>query len=157
MKRSFILFIFLVFSLSLLFGCGSFRKKTESEKAKKTGNIAGIVFESDTGDPLNGVTLSLEPTLGRGARSDTLGRFWISHVPPGEYVFLANKIPFSGTKVSHLKVVKDSTSIVVCRLCSSGIPEWWWCWSDWEANDRVIKTDSTSFFKKDYRNIQKNK
>ncbi len=145
MKKSLILSICLL-SLFLIFNCSSARKKIESENMKKTGNIAGIVLESNTGQPLSGVTLSVEPSLGRGARSDTLGRFWISNVSPGEYTFLANKIPFSGTKVSHLKVVKDSTSIVVCRLCSSGIPEWWWCWSDWTEDRKVIKTDSVSFF-----------
>lgn len=155
MKRSFILFIFLVFSLSLLFGCGSFRKKTDSEKAKKTGNIAGIVLESNTGQPLSGVTLSLEGIPGRGAKSDTLGRFWISSVPAGEYVFWAKKIAFNATRVSNLKVTKDSTSIIVCDLNPGAIPERDQRWYSWQENK--ARCDSTEFYNNYYKALLRKK
>ncbi len=145
MGKRFIWFIFVLFSLLLLFGCGSLRKKTESEKVKKTGNIAGIVFDSQTMQPLVGANVYVEGVATIGTKSDTLGRFWLSSVPAGEYTIWATKIPYSGTKISKVEVFADSTSIVMSKLCPSLIPEWWWCWGDWDG--KIIKTDSISFFK----------
>lgn len=153
MKKNLILFILLPFLLSVVFSCGSVRKKTESEKVKKTGNIAGIVL--DGSQPVGGSEITLEEIPGRVARSDTLGRFWLSSVPVGGYALQANKLPYHGTRVSHLQIARDSTSIVICRLYPSLIPESWWCRGDWAAERKVIKTDSVSFFQRDYKKVQK--
>ncbi len=155
MGKRFIWFIFVLFSLLLLFGCGSFRKKAGSDKAKKTGNVAGIVFESVTGEPLSGANVYVEGMTTIGTKTDTLGRFWLSSVPGGEYVFWAKKIPFHGTRVSNLKVVKDSTSIVVCDLAPSAIPEHqsrWYIWQGVRA-----KCDSTEFYNNYYKTLLRKK
>jgi len=155
MRKRFILFIILLFSLSLLFSCGSLRKKTESEKAKKTGNIAGMVFDVQTMQPLSGANVYAEGITTIGTKTDTLGRFWLSAVPVGEYVFWAKKIPFHGTRVSNLKIVKDSTSIVVCDLAPSAIPEHqsrWYIWQEIRA-----KCDSTEFYSNYYKTLLRKK
>ncbi len=154
MKKGFVWFIFILFSLLLLYSCGSLRKKAEQEKGKKTGNIAGIVFDVTTMQPLSGTVVYIEEVQTIGTKSDSLGRFWLSNVRLGEYKILAQKITFHTTKISNVKVFNDSTSIVVFRLCIAAI-EPWGCSGEWDG--KIIKTDSASFFRTQYKDLVKNK
>jgi len=154
MKKSLILFICFLFSLSLIFSCSSFRMKTESEKAKKTGNIAGIVFDGNTGEPMAGVTIYIKEIQTIHTRSDSLGRFWLSFVPIGGYEVWAERIYYYRGEIKEVEVFNHSTSIVLYYLRHTTIPERPH-WYDWDG--KIIKTDSISFFITQYKNLLKKK
>jgi hypothetical protein len=124
-------------------------------RKKKPGNIAGIVNDKSTGEPLAGAWVYIEELETKMTKSDTLGRFWLSQVPVGDYKLVGSQITFNATKISGVKISPDSTSLVLIGLCSAAIPEHMWCWGDWDG--RIIKSDSVSFFKKHYENLLKNK
>jgi len=124
-------------------------------RKKKTGNVAGIVFDKQTMQPLSGANVYVEGMTTIGTKSDTLGRFWLSQVPVGDYKLVGSQITFHATKISGVKISPDSISLVLIGLCSAAIPEHMWCWGDWDG--RIIKSDSVSFFEKHYENLLKNK
>jgi len=154
MKRSFIPLILLLFSLWLLFSCGSLRKKTESEKAKKTGNIAGIVLDVITEETLAGAAVYIEGLQTIGTKTDTLGRFWLYSIPIGEYSVQASHIGFYTGRIPDVKVYDDSTSIVLFNLVTMAIPErpHWYSWQE-----KKVKCDSTEFYNNYYKTLLRKK
>jgi hypothetical protein len=152
MKKSFVWFIFVLFSLLLLFGCGLVRKK--SEKVKDAGNIAGIVFDVTTIQPLSGAIIYVEEMKTIGTKTDTLGRFWLSSIPIGEYKIQAEKIYYYRAKISEVKVSNDSTSLVLCPLVHTSIPEEPH-WYPWQENK--VKCDSTEFYRTYYKTLLRKK
>ncbi len=154
MKKSLIWFIPVLFSLLLLFSCSSFRKKAESEKVKKTGNIAGIVFDVQTMQPLSGAVVYVEGMITIGTKTDALGRFWLSSIPVGEYKILAEKIYYYRGEIREVKVYNDSTSIVLHYLVTMAIPERPY-WGIWE--DNKVKCDSIEFYSNYYRVLLREK
>jgi hypothetical protein len=146
MKKNLILFIILLFSLLSLFGCGSFRKKTGSEKVKEIGNIAGIVFDGSSGEPLSGTSIYIEEMPVIRTTSDSLGRFWLSSVSLGDYRIWVEKDGFPiNRRISHLRVAQDLTSLVVFRVYPSAHPEDNLRWIPW--TEKKIAIDSADFFK----------
>ena len=144
MKKSFILPIYLL-SLFLIFNCSSARKKTESEKVKKTGNIAGIVVCE--GHPVSDAWVSV---LGIKTTTDSTGRFFISGINPGGgYTLMAGGDRYIKSFVPDVQVRPDSTTVIVFHLDYLPPPQ---RYADLKG---ILKADSTSFLKMDYKQIAK--
>lgn len=142
-----------------------FRKKFEEifyiqpvtkDSRYKTGNIAGIVFDIQTMQPLSGAWVYIEGMreMGTSTKSDTLGRFWLSNVRVGKYNIRAEKIYYYSGMISEVKVANDSTSIVLFRLVYTLIPERPWPYP-WEENK--VKCDSAEFYNNYYKALLRKK
>jgi hypothetical protein len=64
--------------------------------AAGAGRIAGTVTAADTGRPLPGANVALNPATGqtRRATTDTLGQFAFDALEPGEYTLRATRAPY---------------------------------------------------------------
>jgi len=128
--------------------------KITQKKNLGIGNIAGMILDAITGEPLAGVTVLIEKIPTKGTRSDTLGRFWLSYISVGEYSIQASQIGFYTGKISNVKVFDDSTTIVLFNLRTMAIPERPHSYS-WLGNK--IKCDSTEFYKNYYKTLLRKK
>lgn len=61
--------------------------------AQTSGSVAGRVFDIETNAPLVGVNVQI-PGLGKGAATDSLGKFRIGSLPPGTYRLQFNYIGY---------------------------------------------------------------
>jgi len=77
--------------------------------ASTTGKIAGIVTDSETGEPLIGVNVIISE-LGIGAATDVSGYYAILNLPPGAYDLTANYIGYSAVTFSDVRVRIDLTT-----------------------------------------------
>jgi hypothetical protein len=121
----------------------------------KTGNIAGIVYDVSTMEPLSGAWVYIEGMREMGTKSDTLGRFWLSSVSDGEYSIQASQIGFFVSKILNVKVYNDSTSIILFNLINLAIPEKPYHSYPWQENK--VKCDSTEFYNNYYKTLLRKK
>ena len=116
----------------------------------KTGNIAGV------GPP--GVYVGLPYTGLKGVQTDSLGRYFISGIKPGIYQIAASGKDYFSSTGRGIKIVADSTTIVICYLQEKSPPPFG---GDepppppiiWEG--MMIKCDKKCFFKKSQEEIIK--
>lgn len=83
--------------------------------AGETGKIAGVIKDSDTGEVLIGVNVSVEGTT-LGASTDEDGFFAILQLRPGTYVLQISYIGYSDTRVENIHVQSDYTARVQIQL-----------------------------------------
>lgn len=83
----------------------------------QTGKITGIVTDSATGQPIEGVQIVLSRT-GTGALTNASGRYFILAIPPGNYTVTARRIGY-GSVQTAVNVSIDATREVNFRLSSS--------------------------------------
>lgn len=74
--------------------------------AQTTGKIRGKVVDKDTGEPLVGVSVSVEGTS-FGASTDLNGEYLILAVPVGTYIIRAQYIGYQAVSVSNVRVLND--------------------------------------------------
>ncbi len=72
--------------------------------AQTTGKIRGKAIDKDTGEPLVGVSVSVEGTS-FGAASDLNGEYVILAVPVGTYTIRAQYIGYQAVSVSNVRVL----------------------------------------------------
>lgn len=89
-------------------------------KAGTTGKIAGFITDSETGDPLPGVSVLLEGTM-IGAATDMKGHYFILNIPPGMYTVTAQMIGYINVQMKSVKVSSDLTTIVNFELSTTVI------------------------------------
>jgi len=83
--------------------------------AGTTGNISGSVHDSETGDPLEGATVSLLGTS-VGSFCDAEGNFQLYNVPAGEYTLMISLIGYQQLQIENFHVVPDFTKQVNVEL-----------------------------------------
>ena len=86
----------------------------------QTGQIAGVVTDADTGEPLPGVNVVIDGTT-RGASSDIDGNYVIQNVSPGTYSLTASFIGFVSQQVTGITVTPGETTTVNFELGQSAI------------------------------------
>ncbi|HKG94449.1 MAG TPA: TonB-dependent receptor [Gemmatimonadaceae bacterium] len=89
-----------------------------SRAAAQTGKVTGVVTDASTGQPVEGVQVSLTGT-GRGALTGANGRYFILTVPPGIYTVTARRIGFQSAARADVQVQIDVTREVNFALNSS--------------------------------------
>jgi outer membrane receptor protein involved in Fe transport len=100
--RKFTLFLFLLASISTIFG-------------GVTGKIQGNITDSETGEPLAGVNVIVKE-VGMGAATNQNGHYVILNVPPGEYQMEASMIGYAKVNVRSVKVSSDLTTDINLEL-----------------------------------------
>ncbi|MBN2366770.1 MAG: hypothetical protein EH225_12740 [Calditrichaeota bacterium] len=83
--------------------------------AGTTGKIAGVVKDTETGEPLPGVNVVLEGTS-LGAATDADGSYIILNVPPDLYTVVFNYIGYQTVRVRDVRVNVDFTTRLDQRL-----------------------------------------
>lgn len=85
--------------------------------AGTSGKIAGVVTDSETGEPLPGVNVYLEGTS-IGAATDIDGFYSMLNVPPGTYTLKIDYIGYAAFQVTNVKVQIDLTTKMNVELKS---------------------------------------
>jgi outer membrane receptor protein involved in Fe transport len=76
-----------------------------------TGKIAGVITDSESGDPLVGVNVVIEGVL-LGAATDVDGYYTILNVPPGNHTVTASFIGYANYTVTEARVNIDQTTTI---------------------------------------------
>ncbi|MBC7789181.1 MAG: TonB-dependent receptor, partial [Anaerolineae bacterium] len=84
----------------------------------QTGKISGVATDASTGQPVEGVQISLRGT-GYGAITQANGRYFLISVPPGTYSVLARRIGYQSTEITGVQVRIDVTRELNLRLNAS--------------------------------------
>ncbi|MEW6061698.1 MAG: TonB-dependent receptor [Bacteroidota bacterium] len=103
MKRTLVLFLYVLFSLFYVLYAGT------------TGKISGTVSDARTGEPLPGVNIILVGTT-YGSITDFDGNYTIINLPPGTYTVRASSIGYTPVSVSNVRVSVDLTTKQDFRL-----------------------------------------
>ena len=83
--------------------------------AGTTGKIAGRVTDAETGQPLPGVSVTIEGTS-MGAATNLDGSYTILNIPPATYNIRFNMVGYEKTTVEGVRVEIDLTSTVNIQL-----------------------------------------
>ena len=86
--------------------------------AAQTGKVTGLITDATTGQPIEGVQVSLAGT-GRGAITGANGRYFILTVPPGTYTVSARRVGYQSASKTGVQVLIDVTRDVDFALNSS--------------------------------------
>jgi hypothetical protein len=93
--------------------------------ASAQGELSGRVMSADSGrPPVQGAEASI-PKLGRTAMSDSVGRFSLKGVPPGEHLMVVRAIGFK-SESSTVFIDRDeviSSDVVLTRTTPTALPE----------------------------------
>ena len=124
----------------------------------KYGRIEGLVIDSETGEPLNDVSMSLIKSKSRGFCGED-GRFVFKKVEPGKYKLLFSKLYYEGKEIDEIVVVGDTAvflSLELTKIPMGGIKGYV---SDiragfplmgvgvsYQGAFNVTRTDSTGYF-----------
>jgi outer membrane receptor protein involved in Fe transport len=76
-------------------------------EAQPAANIAGSVFDAQTGRPITGVTITIEGKTESAYKTDTQGRFTIA-VPPGTYALRFTADNYNSVVVRDVTVASES-------------------------------------------------
>ncbi|UCH63363.1 MAG: carboxypeptidase-like regulatory domain-containing protein [Fidelibacterota bacterium] len=76
-----------------------------------TGKIAGVVSDSETGEPLPGANVLIEGT-NFGAAADEEGRYYILNIPVGTYSLRAEVIGYKPHNITDVEVTIDHTTTI---------------------------------------------
>ena len=77
--------------------------------AGTTGKLAGVVTDTESGEPLAGVNVFLEGTS-LGAASDIDGSYFILNIPPGTYNLKASYVGYAELTLTDVRVQIDLTT-----------------------------------------------
>ena len=81
-------------------------------KAQSDGKIVGTVIETDSGDPLPGVSIYLENLPHLGTSSDTDGQYILLSVPPGKHTVVMSFVGFATLKHENVEVFSGRTTTI---------------------------------------------
>jgi len=95
-------FVFLVIMVLFTFGANALF-------AGSVGRIKGTVTDKKTGEPLFGVSVSIEGTT-MGAKTDLDGNFIILSVPPGEFSIKFSLLSYKTSRIEGIRVDTDQTT-----------------------------------------------
>jgi large repetitive protein len=87
---------------------GSDTKADISLTEQSTGNVAGIVIDATTGNPIKGVSITTEPGTS-SVTTDSLGSYYLVNLTPNNYDIIVDKIGYVSTKVSVLVIAEETT------------------------------------------------
>ena len=87
-----------------------------------TGKISGRVQDTETGEPLVGVSILIEGTT-MGASTDVEGEYVIMNIPPGPYTVVASGVGIQKKRFSNVKVSVFNKVVKSSSVNPSGIPE----------------------------------
>lgn len=74
-------------------------------QAQETGTIAGIVVDSDTREPVDGVFIAVDGRGDLNASTDAQGVYRIDNVPAGEYELIFFKSGYRNARLSGVEVI----------------------------------------------------
>lgn len=80
-----------------------------------TGKIAGVVTDSENGQPLPGANIIIEGTT-MGAAADLKGYYVILNVPPGTYTLKATMMGYANLSAANVRVNIDLTTTVDFKM-----------------------------------------
>ncbi len=80
-------------------------------KAPPSGQIAGLITDKETGEPVIGATVML-PGTQLGAMTDLDGQYTIEGVPPGVYTVKMSSVEYETAEVADVVVKIDQTTVV---------------------------------------------
>ncbi|MDZ7263047.1 MAG: TonB-dependent receptor [candidate division KSB1 bacterium] len=80
-----------------------------------TGKIAGVVTDSENGQPLPGANIVIEGTM-MGAAADLKGYYVILNVPPGTYTLKATMMGYANLTAANVRVSIDLTTTVDFKM-----------------------------------------
>jgi outer membrane receptor protein involved in Fe transport len=83
--------------------------------AGSTGKIKGVVTDTETGEPLIGVSVQIVGTT-QGAMTDPDGKYFIILVPPGKYVLKLTSVSYSSVEVGDVVVSTDLTTEINVKM-----------------------------------------
>lgn len=93
---------------------------TSALNAGTSGKIAGMIVNSETGEPLAGATVSIEQ-LGITSVTDPDGEFYLINIPVGTYTLLARSLGYEALAKLEVKVMLDLTTPVDFELAPAPI------------------------------------
>ncbi|MCX8009707.1 MAG: TonB-dependent receptor, partial [Ignavibacteria bacterium] len=105
-----------------------------------TGKISGRVTNSETGDPIPGVSVVIQGTT-MGAATNFEGYYVINNVPPGTYTLIVSAIGFQKQQFNNVKVSTDFTTKLNAQLVPEAVAMGTVIV---EAQAPLIRTDLTS-------------
>jgi outer membrane receptor protein involved in Fe transport len=79
--------------------------------AGETGNITGLLVDSEYGEPLIGANVYIENTS-LGAASDLDGRYVILGVPAGKHTLVVSMIGYAETKINQVEVIAGEVTTI---------------------------------------------
>lgn len=100
--------LILCFSVGLLVAA-------QSLFAGVTGKIAGVITDSENGQPLPGANVVIEGTM-MGAAADLKGYYVILNVPPGTYTLKATMMGYANLTAANVRVSIDLTTTVDFKM-----------------------------------------
>jgi hypothetical protein len=80
-----------------------------------TGKIAGVITDSENGQPLPGANVVIEGTM-MGAAADLKGYYVILNVPPGTYTLKATMMGYANLTATNVRVSIDLTTTVDFKM-----------------------------------------
>lgn len=80
-----------------------------------TGKIAGVITDSENGQPLPGANVVIEGTM-MGAAADLKGYYVILNVPPGTYTLKATMMGYANLTAANVRVSIDLTTAVDFKM-----------------------------------------
>ena len=83
--------------------------------AGTSGKIAGVITDSDSGEPLPGVNVYLNETS-VGSATDIDGFYSMLNVPPGSYTLKIDYIGYTSYEITNVKVQIDLTTRIDVKL-----------------------------------------
>ncbi len=111
--KKFLLFITLIFSISLLF-------YQSQLYAGGTGKIAGKVTDTQTGEVLIGINVLVENTT-MGAATGIDGTYIINNIEPGLYSLVVSGVGYQKKIVTNVRVSSDFTTTIDIQLSTEAI------------------------------------
>jgi len=98
-----------LFSMAIMLGLTLGLLLPQAILAGVTGKISGVVADTETGEPLPGVAVSVVGTK-QGALTDENGEYYILNVPVGTYTVKASLIGFAPVDITNVGVSADLTA-----------------------------------------------
>jgi len=83
--------------------------------AGTTGKVKGTVINKETGDPIPGASVQILGTM-QGSVTDSLGKFMVVLVAPGEYTVKATAVGFTPVEMSQVIINVDITTDIRIEL-----------------------------------------
>ena len=105
---------------SLFFGVYFSLCPLSTALAQNVGRIAGVITDSETGEPLPGANVVVTGTT-RGAAADAEGSYYILNVPPGRYELRASMIGYEPTVVVDVVVNAARTTNLDFELTNEAL------------------------------------
>lgn len=93
---------------------------TSISKAGQTGKLAGVITNSETGEPVIGANVMVQGTH-LGAAADIEGYYYINNIPPGTYTVTVSAVGFSKTIIKEVVIKIDLTTDLNVELVPESI------------------------------------